>query len=109
MRKCSQCGIEDKPLTVPGDIECLQPDHLVTLELRYIPSEVLTAQQIRKGWSYKPHKGRHAMYRHICRPCLIQSEDMDRDARRVREKHLLLEQEQRGVDSVYSIYNDDYV
>jgi hypothetical protein len=61
-------------------------EHSVTIELRFLRahSETEARRQIsqylvNRGWRYRMHQARHAMERFICRPCLRQVTEMQRD------------------------------
>lgn len=108
-RRCSQCQCRDKKIYAAGAIDEAKPEHLVTIELRFVDGKEISSKQARAGWTYRLYRGRHAMQRYICRGCLIEAEFMDHEWANARRRHLRIEQEQKGSSNVYSEYNEDYV
>lgn len=88
VRRCSVCGCADQTVE-SGEVDPLgrkKLDHLVTIELRYLRrKEDLTLYLKNKGWRYKLHQARDAMERFICRPCLREVTEMERDWARKRD------------------------
>lgn len=85
-RVCSRCSVEDHAIVREGQIDMQGRsilEHLVTEELRYIQSaKAVTPWHRTRGWFFRPHLGRNAMVRLICRSCLNETSIMQKDFER---------------------------
>lgn len=85
-RVCSRCKVEDHTIVREGQIDFAGRsilEHNVTEELRYIKdAKAITFWHKTRGWRFRPHLGRNAMVRLICRSCLNEASIMQKDLER---------------------------
>ena len=84
-------------------------EHSVTVELRYLRAlseadakRQITDYLVSRGWRYRLHQARHAMERFICRQCLRQVTEMQRDWDRKSQ-----EERRTNVESYYELICND--
>lgn len=92
MRICARCGCEDATVVREGQKDFAGREiieHRVTIELRYIKDRKdVTAWLKSRGWTFREHLGRPAMYRFACRQCLNDSLVVQRDFQRKQQAEM---------------------